>query len=679
MKLHYPKMQIKYDEWIEIDSPRIAPLYSKVQRPLKKETTDTISKLRGLKVDKPLNYKEQKKDVNELSRQKHATGQRRKTDEDTQPSGETQPVFADDSSMADVFLQDSDDDSDLLQDADDDRDSSILRNKPRPVAPRRSILHESDDNTDPDAEKEEYDELVDSDVEELKKGVSLSKCQSIPLTDDGDAGKARKKPETSNGKTSSWTIPKKRSAPVASSLIALAPVQEDDKLPPGSPLHVTKANRIPRKKLPASSAETLLFAEPKLNVAQLGQEERQRNVSSKIRMSASDSRPIGSAKPNGKGEYSTGQALARDDGARNAANSRNDASWSIGKAGDRVQLAEPHVVDGEIERLKASDVNSRNHVHSSDSSRLHSNLYSPNNSREPRVLNRTERRSGDHHDPSRYDDSLFRDREHRLESTNDSYSRQYDYTRERDNPRRFDENRLGFPSDERHRHDEGYGPARHDVNTRYHQESRGYHSSRHMSNHGRDRYNESNYTYAEGYDDRWRESHYGTSTKHFRDEGMRQRDRTSRDRERVSSRRYEQSPVEKGYDRHVDRHYREHDDHDEYWYRRHGHDRYEGHENPRYDESPRPKYRSRKSRDRSRDSGKQHFEPASEGYRQNSKERHGHQIQYNSANFDEQEFLGGNRTSRGDSEKKMPREEEPARQKGHSYMRESWRDTSQAR
>lgn len=579
--------------------------------------------------------------------------------------------------MANVFLQDSDDD-----------DSAVLKEKPKPVL-RRPILNESDDDSQqPDAhEEEERNVLVDSDSEDdtEEKIADIPKVQSAHVTDESspDVINATKGP-SKKSKGSSWTIPKKKIAPVKSSLIPSAPPPEENNSAPSRPVtskNTENTTRIPRKKLGASSPESksLLLTEPLATTSspQVPNERRKSQGASTIPSSETHPGTFTKANPQRNPNFpvsrSNGHEMDRGERSAGSATVRKDISSTVVSGIQTNRDGESRTLLGGSERAKNVDEHSRDRGHRTQNTfapPARSDTYSTNVQREKSrdhwdVYRPEKPRDGMQYRQRHEEPQSYRDR-HRGEQRSDGYRRDgfgHENSRrnyDNDHPRRGQANNMSW-------NNQPFSPTRYDGNGSSRYEAEGSHSSRHPDNYIRNRYDSYHTNYAhDGSPVRRQERFQESSMENPESNGASwKREDRSRDRfERGSSRNYDNAPEYAGYDRYGGRPYRKQDD--EYRYRSRDVNHHEEEENYRYHGSPagRDRYRPRKSRDRSRDRTRD--TPTGYGFQGDPPSEPGHvvgpttanvrqEVRYNSANFDEEEFLGGNRASKGNRRDNPPR------------------------
>jgi hypothetical protein len=636
--VHYANMQIKYDEWIEIDSPRIAPLYSHVQRRTKKENSDSCNKARRTKKSKSKDKKGPKSKKVAAEKKDSSSSQSNEIADDMsiEGAGKTHVVHTDDSSMADVFVQDSDDDDD---------ENSVPKKSSKPALPKRTSVQESEEENSFDSVASDSggDALEDSDDD--GEDDLLTKARSVAVTDESSPEEAKKNSEKPSAST--WTIPKKRNTPVKSLLPVSLPVQ-DESLTSASPGDKSNsANRIPRKRpiAPVSQSQSLLMTEPKLASAPI------QDLPKKTNGSASAPPPTPSGKQNAKLEVSSPDS--RSQGRNRGEYPRNDTTYhnerppyneNTGyRESNRDTAGKPNQsFHGPRESTAPQDDPAHGRFWSNRPSNSDRNQNSPNKRdfRGHHDGSRPERERSVHkgagyeklsspqrdqnspnkrdfrgrHDDSRperersvhrsagYEElsspqlsSPQRDQRYHGDAANDYRGRDRDVYDGYDGSRRNHAERPPYRSS---RYDESLAAERDYPNRLDQHEWGGYRPDRQAGNYN----NEDRYNYAADYGDRRYDRQYEGTTEGFDDE--RRGRRLDRDRgEEAPSRRYDQAPDDRAqYDRHGSRYSydqggREYDDYvDQRRY-----DRDDGYV-PVYDrESPRKKHRSRRSRDRSRD------------------------------------------------------------------------------
>lgn len=244
VKVHYFKMNIQSDEWIDVNSPRLAPLYSKVSRPV----TESSSNTTGIK--KVLTKVKSKKrgEKSEPKPQRSPFGSRPiEISDDASGEQPSRPsAFTDESSMADVFLQDSDDDSSvhaankvsILEDTDEDQENGPHGQRPTEQVNRSSLAIDEAS-------------VTSSKDHSSSKGASGGGFKIDNADDEG--------PRPPDKTT--WTIPKKKGVPVKQASILRSEnlktdrprpsedLKEDLNKPAASPINEGKSgSRIPRKK-----------------------------------------------------------------------------------------------------------------------------------------------------------------------------------------------------------------------------------------------------------------------------------------------------------------------------------------------------------------------------------------------------------------------------------------------
>ena len=247
VKLHLQNRKIQEDEWIDIESPRLAPLYSKVKRPPKKENPKQTKVTKNEK-------------LSDISKKTHGKPSKRSPLEGY-ISGE-RPVMqdrlsvihTDDSSMADIFTQDSDSEVDeaLLSKNDENLPRlTTTKDYQSPSELDDTMLEDSDDN--------------DETVTKAPSGM-----KHVPITDDSSPGgvETRKGDRTTVDASLRWTIPKKKTSPTK---ISLLPANES------APADVSSIPRIPRKKrVDAAEASGSSAPNPKIDSPEITQKtERQ--------------------------------------------------------------------------------------------------------------------------------------------------------------------------------------------------------------------------------------------------------------------------------------------------------------------------------------------------------------------------------------------------------------------
>lgn len=205
VKVHLQNRKIQEDEWIDVESSRLAPLYSKVKRPQKKEKQKIPKKQKEIATKKHMSLKQPATLVQKV---------KKGTSDSAAISGahESDLMNTDDSSMADVFTGDSDSVGDIDEE---------------PVATHS-----------PESDGLE-DGLDDSDVEDEDE---IANTKHVLVTDDSspDAVASREAISEPSTHASMWTIPKKKKSPAKTSILTASE---------SSTLKTTSVSRIPRKKL----------------------------------------------------------------------------------------------------------------------------------------------------------------------------------------------------------------------------------------------------------------------------------------------------------------------------------------------------------------------------------------------------------------------------------------------
>lgn len=215
VKIHYSKMQIKHDEWVEIDSGRIAILHSKVKKAEKKAQRKKGSARKSKSV------KSEDADAQKVAASKPSSV------DDNPETGIESNVSAEDSSMADVFLQDSDDES-----VDAAGKGSIQPSREKNTGDVDDVLKDSDDES------------------------SEPPTKRNDKTDDSS--------DTKTSQKSSWTIPKKSrslegQARLKEEILNSTAMSSPEKVKKTTdvPIDRNAVNRIPRKKVDTPSGSLL--------------------------------------------------------------------------------------------------------------------------------------------------------------------------------------------------------------------------------------------------------------------------------------------------------------------------------------------------------------------------------------------------------------------------------------
>jgi len=225
VKLHLQNRKAQEDEWIDVESSRLAPLYSKVKPPQKKE--------------KPRQTKTMKKETFRPKAMVATSKTKRSFSEDTslessETKEESPDEHNDDISMTDIFTQDSDSET--------GDDKPISNEDMRvPVDPASSQPPED----------LEFDDgvLEDSDDErEIEPKRASSMKRAATNVGDRDARESKKRDLKSVKQSSVWTIPKKKESPMK---ITVRPLEEAT-----TSGEVNSTTRIPRKKPAESSKES---------------------------------------------------------------------------------------------------------------------------------------------------------------------------------------------------------------------------------------------------------------------------------------------------------------------------------------------------------------------------------------------------------------------------------------
>jgi hypothetical protein len=201
VKVHLAKMQLKHDEWIEVDSPRLAPLYSKTPAPSKKESVGSTAKKQSTSSKKDKVSKGAKGDYAKKALPLNDDG------------GKQRGGITDCESARSKY----DESSDLI--------------------------------STPQAESNPLSTPA------TQGDLVVSKRQSNAVTDESspDDSQRRMKSEKAKENSSVWTIPRKNSSPIKTSLLKRPPnlnVAEIASKTTDSPPSKEKSGmRIPRKKL----------------------------------------------------------------------------------------------------------------------------------------------------------------------------------------------------------------------------------------------------------------------------------------------------------------------------------------------------------------------------------------------------------------------------------------------
>ena len=216
VKLRLQNRKIQEDEWINIDSPRLAPLYSKVKHPPKREKQNQTNVAKGEKFSDKAK-KTPGKVSKKCSLDEYTSG------EGSAVQDRSNVIHTDDSSMADVFTQDSD----------SEVEESLPSNSDEKV-PRPTVINDYQSPSD-------FDDAILEDSDDNTETVTKvpSAIKHVPVTDDSSPGavETRKVDSTAVDTSLRWKIPKK-----APSKIGLLAVNES------APADVSSIQRIPRKK-----------------------------------------------------------------------------------------------------------------------------------------------------------------------------------------------------------------------------------------------------------------------------------------------------------------------------------------------------------------------------------------------------------------------------------------------
>ena len=603
IKVHYPNTSFKHDEWIEVDSPRLAAPYSRVQRPQRKEKSDNGNQNRGPKQSKPSKSKE-KKSSKKKSSGKGENGcilpNEISDDASIEHANKSHVVQTDDSSMADVFLQDSDEDDD---------EQPMPKKEYKTIALKRVAL----DNIEADGfldEKiqEEDDELKDSeDEDEADQG----KSRVVPITDENSSEACETRENTDKEKTASsgWTIPKKKTSPVKRSLIRSSTLPRDDAQSEFPADKSKTANRIPRKQATNSqgpqSMTSMLPKSSQFSSSPRKEDKRARNHveasavaftgtgDSRIRFARHGNSPLQS----NRYQVPLGREVLRSDTSRGEVNSDSRIHGQQHITRDQLQ---PNAY-----RPESREGHERNHPRF-DRAPGDWEACSPNY-RARRSYDDIPAVEGDRtrNNISGYHESPSRDRRYHDEA--------YPYRQKRGSYTGYDgqlPSHQTEPADtainRRSYFNESNAPERDGRGSRGgYEEWRGHGLAVQSSTYNDDNYNRNIAgnagEYCDRRYDRWNEY---TSNEWEDDKGGRRWNRDSRDRwEGASWRHQDYSPDGRRYAR-------AYEEYDDYSYSRR-HDR-SGRYDDRYDDSPRRKHRSRRSRDRSRDRDKRRSSSRSE-------------------------------------------------------------------
>lgn len=615
IKIHYPNMSFKHDEWIEVDSPRIAPPYSRVQRPSRKENADNGNQNRGSKSSKAKSKeKKTKKKKKSSGKGGDAVGRSNIISDDAsiEQTDKLHVVHTDDSSMADVFTQDSDDDDDM----------------PAPKS-RRVRLEDSDDedNFAGSADDVAKDELKDSD-DEVDTSQSKSQLQHVTDESSPDAVESRKNAEKPKVASTVWKIPKKKSSPIKQSLIAI-PGSAGGDAQSESPADQAKlASRIPRKKPlipPDPQPITLLVKETK-NTPPPRREEQNRPLNNRD----PSARDFPAESGNNVAISGSSPLRPREQPPSGRDSSRSENHRPDRNAGNRLTGSQ----DGNRDRTQSDAF--RNEPHGGHF-RNRPHLDRPPAEFAGHSPNHRDRRGYDGNPGAvreimgqqgpGFNAQPSRDRRYRDSADHFRYDRHptsgYDGGRYS-----YHDDRADGSSNRRPGFNENYQPVRDGWASRGGYEDSGGHRTDAFAGNYNDRYTPTGYAGDNNggrYDRR-----YELSADEWGDDRRGRRwGRDSRDRwEGDSWRHQDYSPDSRGYDRQGGRSARVKEEYDDYQHSRRS-DRAEEDYNGRYDESPRKKHRSHRSRDRSsdrsRDRDKRHRESSrSEHKRRRSSERGDH-------------------------------------------------------
>lgn len=228
VQFHFPKVQIKHDEWVEIDSPRLALLHSKTTRPPQKETASREEKQSTASTGPQKAPKASASDG--ISRKR--PGAKKKTG----LQGEKRSNNA------------------------KKRKTTEENGSPSNTFQDKSYLHSPKSNTKEIASINKLSTVVSSELE----SSTLSPPKAVTDESSPEDSQAKKNAEKAKGNSSSWTIPKKKPSTPKTSLLLLSPIPSEtasispEKVVKAKVTALTKENsgeRIPRKPIPAAKEE----------------------------------------------------------------------------------------------------------------------------------------------------------------------------------------------------------------------------------------------------------------------------------------------------------------------------------------------------------------------------------------------------------------------------------------